>query len=290
MSLVRWLAGSVSVASFRERVLGIQAYAGLGLAVDACRLFDWSVLARLPVREGRAELVGAGKVAAYTGALDIDSVRATLAAGNGIRVRDADALDPEIGELADDFSRELHGCASVHLSATPRRARGGGWRRQGADSFFAQTAGSEEHQFRPQPIPGGGERSGHGGPGAHTCVLEAGDWLYVPRGWWHRTEAVDDSLALTIELARPWTLPVARPLHAPGVGPRPVAPWPVWRSTSRRTNDAEVSTVTRSPSREGGALADPVDPGSTEAAPRFSAPGSGETPVRLLYLCIPRRE
>ncbi|MBY0229291.1 MAG: cupin domain-containing protein, partial [Gemmataceae bacterium] len=32
-----------------------------------------------------------------------------------------------------------------------------------------------------------------------ACKLAAGDWLYVPGGWWHRTEAGDDlSISLSV--------------------------------------------------------------------------------------------
>ncbi|KAJ1641534.1 hypothetical protein T492DRAFT_920317 [Pavlovales sp. CCMP2436] len=52
--------------------------------------------------------------------------------------------------------------------------------------------------------------------GAHSCVLEAGDILYIPPGWWHHVEALDASISVLLPfnmstseqraMQRPWTL------------------------------------------------------------------------------------
>lgn len=226
MSLVRWLAGSVSVASFRERVLGVQAYAGLGLASDTCRLLGWQGLPRLLTlsQPTGVEIVEGGAMRPSSGPLDLVGVRGLIAGGSGVRLRNAESLDEELAAMADSFGTELGGAASLHLWAMPPRALGLGWCRRASDLFFVQTAGSQDYCFRPAPR---GDRNDRPEPGdgtapAHACRLEAGDWLYVPRGWWHCTEAVDDSLSLSIEVARPWPLPVAsrhRSAERPGIRP-----------------------------------------------------------------------
>jgi ribosomal protein L16 Arg81 hydroxylase len=32
------------------------------------------------------------------------------------------------------------------------------------------------------------------------CRLQAGDWLYIPGGYWHSTKAADDSISLSVGL------------------------------------------------------------------------------------------
>jgi len=207
MTLVGWLAGSVSLDEFRAHVLGSQAYAGLGLAREACQLVDWDRLARLAVaRTAEVALVRGGRLSPHVGSRSLDSLRPLLTGGAGLRVAGAETLDPDFGLLAEAFGRDLHGSASIQIWATPPSAGGLGWRRQAVDVFFAQTAGSQIHEFRPSVFSGDHPEGDGRILVSHRCVLDAGDWLYVPRSWWHRAEAVGESLAMTIELKRPWPL------------------------------------------------------------------------------------
>jgi 50S ribosomal protein L16 3-hydroxylase len=226
MTLVRWLAGSVSLAEFREKVLGTQAYAGLGLATEACQLVDWDRLAGLAVSAlADVTLVRGGRQSPYAGSRALESLRPLLTGGAGLRVGRADTLDPELGALADAFGHDLEGDASIHLWAAPPADGGLGWRRQPVDVFFAQTAGSQAHAFRPSVFAGDHPEGDGRILVSHRCVLEAGDWLYVPRSWWHRSAAVEESLSMTIELKRPWRLPVGRraPTQGDADGSTPLA-------------------------------------------------------------------
>src|SRR5262245_3222938 len=38
------------------------------------------------------------------------------------------------------------------------------------------------------------------------CKLAAGDWLYIPGGWWHRTQAGVESLSLSVGVLAPAAL------------------------------------------------------------------------------------
>jgi 50S ribosomal protein L16 3-hydroxylase len=207
MSLSAWLGGAITVTSFRERVLGGEAYAGLGLAREARHLFDWCALERLLASGTGSEvdLLTLDGLVPHPSRLDLAGVGGVLASGCGLRLRGAESKDPELGSLAEAFGRDLSGHASVQLLALPRRGAKLAWRRLSVDAFFAQTEGSCEHHFRPSV-----GRSRRASELAHSCSLEPGDWLYVPRGWWHRTDAIDLSLTILIELARPWSMRSSR--------------------------------------------------------------------------------
>jgi ribosomal protein L16 Arg81 hydroxylase len=47
-----------------------------------------------------------------------------------------------------------------------------------------------------------------------ACTLLPGDWLYVPRGYWHVAHAREDSLSLSIGVLTP-PARGARPARAP---------------------------------------------------------------------------
>jgi 50S ribosomal protein L16 3-hydroxylase len=36
-----------------------------------------------------------------------------------------------------------------------------------------------------------------------ASTLVAGDWLYIPRGWWHMARAADDSLSISVGVLSP---------------------------------------------------------------------------------------
>jgi hypothetical protein len=62
-------------------------------------------------------------------------------------------------DLPGFFARELGGEAQIQLFVTPGGTHGFGW---------------HDHRFRSEDSPLG------------TATLIAGDWLYIPPGWWQR--------------------------------------------------------------------------------------------------------
>jgi ribosomal protein L16 Arg81 hydroxylase len=138
-------------------------------------------------------------------------VRRLMRRGISTVVRGAERHDVAIATIAASFASIFPGEVHVQLCATPAGTRGNGWHYDFADAFIAQTLGARDHYFRDNTVARDtrlGDRLDFG------CVrdepsqlmaarLLAGDWLYLPRRWWHLVECVADSLSLSVGVMPP---------------------------------------------------------------------------------------
>jgi hypothetical protein len=142
----------------------------------------------------------------FTGTIDVDRVMAEFEAGATIVLQ---ALHHTWGPLAD-FCRRLEAALGEPIQAnayfTPRSAQGLAVHHDTHDVFVLQIAG-KKHWRVYEPVvelPLQGQtysRAKHGEPGppVEDGVLEAGDTMYLPRGWLHDALTTDsESLHLTI--------------------------------------------------------------------------------------------
>lgn len=141
-------------------------------------------------------------------------VEQALADGCTAVLRHAERHDPALGALAAEFEERFAARIDIQAFATPGGAPGFGWHYDAEDVFILQTAGEKEYWLRKNTV--------HPWPTLDTmpqnlgyeselsplsrCVLSAGDWLYVPHGYWHRTEARTDSCSLAIGVMSPTAL------------------------------------------------------------------------------------
>src|SRR5947209_3055839 len=94
----------------------------------------------------------------------------------------------------------------VHVYCTPAGQPGFGWHYDAEDVFVLQTAGRKEWSLRkntvnPWPLaealPADMRHEREIMP-VLRCTLAAGDWLYIPAGYWHRTRAGEESVSLSV--------------------------------------------------------------------------------------------
>lgn len=140
---------------------------------------------------------------------------AWLAAGWSLAVRHAERLDAGLGLVAAGFASALLGPVDIQVHATPAGRQGFGWHYDPEEVFVVQCVGAKEWLVRrntvdPDPVL---ERMPRDlGFARETSPilrvrLEAGDWLYVPGGWWHVASAVEsDSVSLSIGVQAPTPL------------------------------------------------------------------------------------
>ena len=137
--------------------------------------------------------------------------QALLAQGYTLGIRHAERHGGELAALAAEFRADFAAEVNVHLYCTPGGQPGFGWHYDAEDVFILQTAGSKEWSLRkntvnPWPlvetIPAD-MRYGRELMPLQRTNLAAGDWLYIPAGYWHRTEAAEESISLSIGLASP---------------------------------------------------------------------------------------
>lgn len=132
--------------------------------------------------------------------------RALLAQGYTLGIRHVERCDPALAALAADFARTFQAPVDIHLYCTPAGQPGFGWHYDAEEVFLLQTQGSKDWQLRKNTV--------HPWPLVETmpanlryeleimpllrCRLVAGDWLYIPSGYWHHAQAGEESLSLSI--------------------------------------------------------------------------------------------
>jgi ribosomal protein L16 Arg81 hydroxylase len=137
--------------------------------------------------------------------------QALFGGGCSIVMRGLERHDEALKELAGAISEELEGTVSIQSYATPREFSSFGWHYDCEDVFIVQTAGTKEYFLRantvnPSPhiraMPRDMQYGRETSP-TMACTLVAGDWLYVPSGWWHVARALDDALSISVGVLTP---------------------------------------------------------------------------------------
>ena len=137
--------------------------------------------------------------------------QAALADGYTLCLRHADRHDPALAQLAADFHHDFLAPIDVHVYCTPAGKPGFSWHYDAEDVFILQTEGKKDWWLRkntvnPWPlvetIPADMRYEREIMPALH-CTLAAGDWLYIPAGYWHRTAASELSTSLSVGILSP---------------------------------------------------------------------------------------
>jgi len=126
--------------------------------------------------------------------------------GYTVLVRHAERHDERLAALASSFREDFCGGVDVHLYCTPGESFGFGWHYDAEEVFILQTTGLKTYSLRKNTV--------HPWPLVETlpadmqyerelmplsrCRLAAGDWLYIPGGYWHRAEASEDAISLAV--------------------------------------------------------------------------------------------
>ena len=125
--------------------------------------------------------------------------RALLREGWTIGVRRAERRHDALADLSERLEQEFRAPTNLHVYATPANARGFGWHYDVEDVFVLMQQGAKSFSLRkntlhPWPVLETMPRD-LGYPAENSPILEcdlaAGDWLYLPAGYWHsaRTSA-----------------------------------------------------------------------------------------------------
>jgi 50S ribosomal protein L16 3-hydroxylase len=157
-------------------------------------------------------LVRSGSRHAGLATTDAQSVRRAVAEGYTFLVRHVERHDAVAAALAADFRRVFGGEVNVHLYCTPASQFGFGWHYDAEEVFILQSTGRKQYSLRkntvnPWPLeetlPADMQYEREIMP-LSVCRLRAGDWLYIPSGYWHKGEATEESISLAVGI-RPTT-------------------------------------------------------------------------------------
>jgi ribosomal protein L16 Arg81 hydroxylase len=111
-----------------------------------------------------------------------------------------------VAALARSVAHDLPGQQRTIVFATAKGTSGFGWHFDREEVFILQTAGDKSYYFRANtvsPRPFHPEPQAFGDYGKEmsplmSARLHAGDWLYLPSGYWHAAHAHEDSLSVSI--------------------------------------------------------------------------------------------
>lgn len=211
------LLGDVSPAEFIENFFLRQPFSLSARAMPWAALGDWSTLETILASPG-ADVLVAKQGQRWPGERTptFAEARELFLDGHTVLVRHAERHAPGIAQLAADFEADFRAPVDVHLYYTPAEQRGFGWHYDAEDVFILQAAGEKEYSFRkntvnPWPLvetlPDNMRYEREIMP-LGRCLLSAGDWLYLPHGWWHQAEARGESVSLAVGVLSPAALDV----------------------------------------------------------------------------------
>lgn len=212
--IIDHLLGDVPLRNFIDDFFLRQPFSRPQAAAEYLSLGDWGVLnAILSQPEADVLVVKQGERWEGDRLPTFAEARELHAAGYTVLARHAERCHPGIAELAAGFAADFAAPIDVHLYYTPGGSHGFGWHYDAEDVFILQTAGSKEYSLRkntvnPWPLvetlPQDMRYPREIMP-LSKCRLSAGDWLYIPHGWWHRAEAEAeaDSISLAVGVLSP---------------------------------------------------------------------------------------
>jgi 50S ribosomal protein L16 3-hydroxylase len=191
------------VADYYQRL----PYSAPGSATSLCELGTWDALIAVLARDG-ADVLVCRQNERYSGDVprSDEAARRLIDDGYTLLVRHAERHDERLAQLAAAFAADFAAPVNIHMYATPAGQFGFGWHYDAEEVFIIQTAGRKEYSLRkntvnPWPIeetlPADMHYEREIMP-LIRCELAAGDWLYIPSGYWHKGTSRELALSLAI--------------------------------------------------------------------------------------------
>jgi 50S ribosomal protein L16 3-hydroxylase len=195
-------------AAFLASSFGRQPYAQPGAARASIPLLRWTTLDRV-LRSPLAcdaITVAAGHLVDVPAPRSSADVRALMARGISTVVRTSERHDDGFRRLAAAFDAVLPGAVHVQVYATPTGTYSYGWHYDFEDVFIVQTLGIKDYYMRANTTA---VHTRFGEALDFRLVREeksalmkarliAGDWLYIPRRWWHFVQCAEESLSISV--------------------------------------------------------------------------------------------
>jgi len=186
-------------------------YARPAGAAAAAPLFDWPTLDRVLPAAADVLTVAAGGLVDAPAPRSAADVQRLMRDGVSTVVRASERHDDALAALARRFGAAVAGEVHVQLYATPAGTNSYGWHYDFEDVFIAQTRGAKDYFFRANTVA---RETRLGEPLDFRCIrqetsqlmgsqLVAGDFLYIPRRWWHFVKCSEDALSISVGIMPP---------------------------------------------------------------------------------------
>jgi 50S ribosomal protein L16 3-hydroxylase len=201
------LLGERSLQQFVRDFFGRLPYSAAGLAQPLCDLGSWRRFTAILAKDS-ADVLACRRNEQWTGPQprSSDDAHRLVVDGFTLLVRHAERHDEGLAAVAAAFERDFAAAVNIHLYCTPGGQFGFGWHYDAEEVFIIQTTGRKEYSLRkntvnPWPVeetlPADMQYEREIMP-LMKCELAAGDWLYIPSGYWHRGQSRETAISLAI--------------------------------------------------------------------------------------------
>lgn len=196
--------------TFRRQHLYRQPYAAPARAAALEGTLSWSRLGEIFRRHNDCWLAETGRLLEAprkTGRLTLDEARGGFEGGATVLIRHAEFSDALLRQLADEFYANFSAPIDIQLYVTPGGHEGFDWHYDLEDVFVFQTQGEKEFYLLSNTVSGRplkppqdfvDEFLRENKSRVIACRLHAGDWLYIPAGFWHKARAHTDSFHISV--------------------------------------------------------------------------------------------
>lgn len=199
--------GEVPVQRFLAEHYHRLPFSAAGQAAYLCELGTWDALTAILANEAADTLVCRHNEQ-YSGPPPRceNEARKLVDDGYTLLIRHAERHDGRLQQFASGIARDLAAPVNIHMYCTPADQHGFGWHYDAEEVFIVQTTGRKEYLLRkntvnPWPIeetlPADMRYEREIMP-LVRCELAAGDWLYIPSGYWHMATAREMAISLAI--------------------------------------------------------------------------------------------
>lgn len=210
MEILKELLGPTPLSDFLEKHFTRLPFSSLGGAKNHLSLLTWETV-RTVMEEKKSVLriVQDGRVIKDHIELSFEEAKEHHRQGHTLLLRYAEKSHPDLQRLARDFERSFHTDVDIQLYCTPEGHNAFGWHYDVEEVFILQTQGSKHYTIRPNTvhphplissIPKDLGYEKEKTPLEVQVTLEAGDWLYIPSGWWHVAKTKSESMHISIGL------------------------------------------------------------------------------------------
>lgn len=210
MKILKQLLQDQPLEEFLQRNFTRIPFSKPNAATEFKHLLNWEVIAKvLDAKKSVTRIVRDGIVTKDYVDVDFKTARDYHKKGHTLLLRYAEASDSALKALADDFSKSFKTEVDIQLYCTPEGNNAFGWHYDVEEVFILQTMGSKLYTIRsntihPRPlltsIPKDLQYEKETSDLQLQVRLEAGDWLYIPSGWWHIARTQSESMHISVGL------------------------------------------------------------------------------------------
>jgi len=194
---IETLLGGIPKTKFVQEYFHRLSFSLAGAARSVCQLGSWKVLGEILGQDGvDVMVVRDGQQYAGPDPTTVGAANALSSEGYTILLRHAEKHNEELEALATAFKDNFHAPVNIHIYATPPGKHGFSWHYDAEEVFIMQTSGQKAYSLRKNTVNPWPLVETIAEDMRYQCeitplmrvLLSAGDWLYIPCGYWHKAE------------------------------------------------------------------------------------------------------